>query len=708
MKRGMSWLLILLCVFSLSTTAYLIYEHLSLKNRIMNQTKGRLQELTRSAETSIDRNLQSVITAAETVADDLSSGKLPKDEALLKHRMADVLGGNRQFFSISIAFKPYAFRSDRQLFAPYYKRGLDKLVYQPIETNYDYTDRDWYTEPLKQGKSAWTEPRFSLSGGTLITSYNAIFYQQDAVTHLKVPAGMVIIAISLDEIKKILETLELGPSGFGALTSRKGVYLYHPNNVYVVEQKTILDVARELNDKDRLLLGEQLMHGVPHGGIIDHVSVTTGLSSWLAYEPIKLTGWTLYNTFIKNDVPLDFNALRHQLIWITCLTMGFLISLSILLLGVRGGDSRKLWIASLVASGVMIAGIGTLWYLALSYEPPLKGKSIAIFDREILSKVRKEYDDRSNKRHTPPPIFLPTGIFLDSVRLTGENDALITGYIWQKYDRTVPKDLSRTISIPSAEDVRITELSRHQENETEVLRWQFQARVRERMSYAHYPLDREILTLQILHQDMNQRVVLVPDISSYKLMTPTSLPGLEQGVALHGWTIEKSFFDLVEKEYEADFGVTQPILRENFPLLRYNIVVKRHFIDAFISNLTPLIVVAFMLFLLLITTTGDNKVVEKMKTGASLALSMSSALFFVVVFSHIGVRQRIQAQDIFYLEYFYFVIYAAILAVAVSSILFAMAKQLSFLQYRDNLISKLGFWPSILGALFAITLIVFY
>lgn len=708
MKRFAFWLLVLLCVSSFAAMAYLVFQHLSLKGRITSQAKGHLQDLTRSAAARIDGTLREVMTAAELVADDLSSGRLPKDEELMKRRMAETLGGNRHFFAISITFKPHAYRADRRLFSPYYKRGAAGLIYQPVETRYDYTGYDWYAAALKQGRSTWVEPYFGLVGGTLMTSYSALFYGEDPVTRRKVPAGVVVIDLSVDELRKIAESLELGPSGFGALISRKGVYLYHPNNEYVVERKTIMDVARERSDRDRLALGERLMKGEAKGGIIDHESTTTGLSSWLAFESIPATGWCLLNTFIKSDVPFDVDTLRRQLMGITCLAMLFLLSLSALLLDLHGGETRRLWTASAVASGVLIGGIGAVWYLALTYESPRKERSVAILDRATLGKLQHDYAGRSLQRHTAPPVYLPTGMFIDSVRLTGDNAAMMTGYIWQKYDTSVPRDLSRAISIPMAEDVRLSEPHIMQDNGAEVLRWQFQARVRERMSYARYPLDQEILTLQLLHRDINHNVVLVPDIPGYKLMNPTSLPGLEKGVAIPGWTIERTFFDLVEKGYDTDFGITQSVLRENFPLLRYNIVVKRNFIDAFISNLTPLIVVAIMLFLLLLTATGDDKTVEKMKTGAGHALSMSSALFFVVIFSHIGIRQRIQAQDIFYLEYFYFVIYAAILCVAVLSILFALAKNLTFVQYRDNLISKLTYWPGILSVLFAITLYVFY
>jgi hypothetical protein len=164
----------------------------------------------------------------------------------------------------------------------------------------------------------------------------------------------------------------------------------------------------------------------------------------------------------------------------------------------------------------------------------------------------------------------------------------------------------------------------------------------------------------------------------------------------------------MDKGYNANLGAMQSVMRQNFPTLRFNILIKRNFIDSFISNLTPLIVVLFMLFSILMTSTADKIFVEKMKTGPGMVLSLCSALFFVVVFGHLGIRQRITVEEIFYLEYFYFVIYLTILLTAVISIVFAKGKRLMFLQYKENLVSKLLYWPVIMGALFVITLFTFY
>ena len=95
-----------------------------------------------------------------------------------------------------------------------------------------------------------------------------------------------------------------------------------------------------------------------------------------------------------------------------------------------------------------------------------------------------------------------------------------------------------------------------------------------------------------------------------------------------------------------------------------------------------------------------------MDIGESLVFVGS--MFFVLIFSHISTRAKIPTQEIFYLEYFYFAMYLALLWVPVSSVLLVTTKRMSFVAYKNNFISKLLYWPVILGALFVISIIQFY
>jgi len=90
--------------------------------------------------------------------------------------------------------------------------------------------------------------------------------------------------------------------------------------------------------------------------------------------------------------------------------------------------------------------------------------------------------------------------------------------------------------------------------------------------------------------------------------------------------------------------------------------------------------------------------------SSSTVLAYCAALFFVLIVSHISLREKLAATGIIYLEYFYFILYFAILTVSINSILLASNTKYKFICYKDNLIIKLLYWPVILVLLLGITL----
>jgi hypothetical protein len=172
--------------------------------------------------------------------------------------------------------------------------------------------------------------------------------------------------------------------------------------------------------------------------------------------------------------------------------------------------------------------------------------------------------------------------------------------------------------------------------------------------------------------------------------------------------LTQSFFELRNKRYDTNFGLERSLAKENFPALYFSIMVRRVFVDAFISNLTPLIIVSILLFTLLMIAIRDERLVGFMQAGSGRVLNICVAMFFVIAFSHIDIRRRIAAEEVFYLEYFFFLIYITMLWISINSVLFAMGKNIRMIQYRENLIAKLMFWPFLLGTMFAITVFAFY
>src|SRR5690606_34818109 len=115
-----------------------------------------------------------------------------------------------------------------------------------------------------------------------------------------------------------------------------------------------------------------------------------------------------------------------------------------------------------------------------------------------------------------------------------------------------------------------------------------------------------------------------------------------------------------------------------------------------------------LIFAMQMTVTRENQRKDLLGFNAATIITTCAALFFAVLISHIEARGALAAKAIFYGEYFYLVAYAVILFVCVNAILFTRPKAPRLLRYRDNLLPKLIYWPVVMGALYGITLAVFY
>jgi len=219
------------------------------------------------------------------------------------------------------------------------------------------------------------------------------------------------------------------------------------------------------------------------------------------------------------------------------------------------------------------------------------------------------------------------------------------------------------------------------------------------LDYSRYPLEVEHLNLQLLPAESDRMVVLVPDLDAYKLMAASLLPGLDKAIFLAGWDFSGTFFELREERHNTDFGIKRNLDHEILPTLYYHIGIQRVFVDAFISNLTPLIIVAIILFALALLP-------REIEIGR--VLSICAAVFFIVVFSHLDIRKNIPSGEIFYLEYFFFVIYFCILMVPLNAFRLAMGLPSRLFEYKDGLVVQAAYWPSVLGIFFMVTACKFY
>jgi len=200
---------------------------------------------------------------------------------------------------------------------------------------------------------------------------------------------------------------------------------------------------------------------------------------------------------------------------------------------------------------------------------------------------------------------------------------------------------------------------------------------------------------------MSQVVRLVPDYEGYKFNQ--SLPiGIDQNLVLPQWKILSTNFSIDVNNTPSTYGrESDDSFGQNLELY-FSLHVRRNIIDAFISQFIPLLVIMLMLFSIL--WVGRKRDSNGLLGFNSLAgTSGCSALFFVVIYNHISIRNQLGTPGVVYMEYFFFITYLAILLVSLNSILVALDQKSTFINHKDNHLSRLLYWPLITGCLFLIT-----
>jgi hypothetical protein len=689
----------ILLLILIALDSVLIYKFVEYRSEVNDKFKQQLQGVTIKAANDIDLIVRQVASSSTQLANTISSGSL--SERALKTELKNLVSSSEYFYGGSVTYKAFSFDSDKRLHSLYFsKPDPDKPpVFLKLDEMYDYTlpDYDWYVDALQKG-DRWSSPYWDAAGKTYMITYSALFYAKPEQTNIEQAIGVVTIDMSMATIRNIIESLKLDASGFGALTTKEGDYLYHPNYQYVREHLNLLDVAKEKGDTTRLKIAPKIKLG--QSGVEEHISTTTKEEAWLFYQPIPHSNWSLQNTFFKSNLKVSAAFLRQQLILIIVVSIALISVFLFLTLPDRSFGYSRLSLICAADSVLFILCIWIVWWLALTYNDTLSDKRVErVTDSEYLDVLVSDFQNENTQKSLNTPYFIPTGILIETLNFAGPNDVSISGRIWQTYPANYPEDWVKGFELGRSITLNTSLIEKRKVEEGEVFYWRFQTVVRSDLDYSRYPLEVENINLPIYPKKNGDKVALIPDLKAYKFISPALLPGLTEKMFVPGWNITQSYFTFFDGSLTTNLGGSSHFDQKNFYELHFNVGLKRLFVDAFISNLTPLIVVVIILFSVVLLPTSID---------ISRTLSICVSVFFVVIFSHLSIRRAISSDSIFYLEYFYLVIYLMVIISPMNSFRATIGMPIKWLDHQNGLLLKLLFWPVVLLLFFAITTITFY
>jgi hypothetical protein len=641
-----------------------------------------------SAIKNINMGLNFTSILADGVAKDLSSGKL-KNYSMVKERLLAEMKDNPSIFSIVIAYSPTA--NSGELYAPHFKRNGLEVVYAPLTYNYtkESEQTEWYNDVLKKGSKAWISPYLGIADRNYQIDYSTPFYLAESGNRDKA-AGVVSVSHSLEGIRAYLNSLSIGNTGYGFMISGKGEIISHPVKEYL--NGNIHELAKK--DPDLYFINENIQKK-------DYLATNsfTGKSYWVFQKKIPSTDWTLGFVLPQEETLLNKKTEQiHSIILIVFTTLAFLFFLCLLFISIYRYDHKGLWMLTFIFTFLCILGLGFMWYLTMNNSAlDSRNGDLVVFDREDIETVLQHADTSSTTPRTP------TGFFLQSMEFLNANDVLIAGYIWQNISGLgVWKELP-DFSLPDSKETAIEKV--YVSKDTGIIGWRFKTTLHQQFDYSRYPFDREGVRIRVLNNNSASNV-LVPDFDSYDTLVPENLPGLRRPFELDGWKPQKTFFSYRINSNNTNFGLGK-FTNSNAPELYFNVDIKRDLKSPSHSDLLLIIVVLILLFAVLtIITKGESK--THFGFSSHGVLGYCTSILFTLIIAHSSLRARIPIGGIIYLEYFYFVMYIAILVVSLNSIVFASNRSIPFIDTKDNMYVKVLYWPVITGILLLITFLNFY
>ena len=373
-------------------------------------------------------------------------------------------------------------------------------------------------------------------------------------------------------------------------------------------------------------------------------------------------------------------------------------------------SEKPWWWISFAVSAIFAGLIGLQWYIEhISYQPNQCQLVDELSAHKDLLKLMQQAGYPSNANHTQ----VPTGLFIQSLEFNDANDVNLTGYVWQRYDINAFSN-PPGIVFPEVVNSAGNLIPRNQKEEyrlrigdKEVVGWYFEVTLRQSFNYKKYPLDHKTVWIRMWPRQFLKRSLLFPDFQAYHSTNLEDAFGIEKDIVLGNWEIKETFFYYHLPFYDTNFGIIGATNPKIFPELYFNIVLKRKFMNEFIINLVPLLTVAALLFLILLSSTTEKEKAERFDFSILGVIGVNSALFFVVIIAHIQLRREFLGSGLVYLEYFYLIMYFMILVVTLDSYVISAGWPVRILRYKDHLIPKLLYWPFFFGAGALITWVIF-
>lgn len=649
----------------------------------------------------LDEYIQGFERITKDLAQKVASTTLTEDELvslIIESSHVSEVG-----LGVTIAFEPYKF-NDSLLFARYFDKNQNKVI--KLEELYNYQEKGvstsaWYTNVISKKEAVWSAPYYAKGAKQLVADYGIPIYKKNSKGIDEV-IGMVSYTLSLESLSKFVNKISLGASGFGYIATRDLELVTHPNLSYLIHPELVKEVVKKEPKFERFKTEKE--------GHFRIFSNYTFEESDIYFSTLK-NDWIISVVFNSVDLMGPAHELDDKIIGMSFWMSLMLLFVLMVVFKIHKRKTENLWSFSIGVSILLLFNIILIWFVNIEMKSSREDiNHYKITNKTALDNFLVGRNDELKKIGYPKSLEIPTGIYVNNVTFKNAYEVAFGGKVWQKFNDSIEILHDENFVFPqkssSGISVRTSVVSKTHIDDYWLYRYNFTATLKFDFDYTKYPLDFRLLNFELMYPDIHDNRILIPDLDGYRLLNPGNKPGIQSDIYIPEANLTSSYYSFSERDFNSNLGNIAYNGPTQAPVLVYNMLIKRKIINPVISNILPIFVIAILIFLLLFTITKKD---GELKEGNALSvIQASGGFFFVLLLSHIQLRRSLLTPDLSYLESFYFVMYGVIAFVSAGILLYVKTDSYKWLEYKNNLIVKLLYWPILLFIIYLISVIMFY
>jgi len=674
-------------VISIFGLIYSLVELKHFRDNDMLQIKKQQSELLVITSSSLDQKIGNITQHMNGYANQISNHEIKARDLgqIINHDLkinySSILGVGVIFFDQGENIKHHRLYWELQ-------------NYYLVNKRYNKTRDDevrWLAKS-KQHPKRWSRPYYDKNLKQYVISYITTFYNSE--THQA--EGLIVLDIDLKSLVNLIAK-NIGEK-FTTVISDDGYYVYSTNSEKIVTRASLT----QSNDNDSLI-DRQIFNynkAKPCLSLCHNVVNHHDIETYAIYQHLKNVPWLILAKFSPQDLELlsrttDNSDLMIKIASITLIII--CLGLMLIIRQMRARSQYKLyWVATAFVSLCFLTATVYTWNVSRNLY--FVDASQTITSDHILQTAIKKYQKEASLKNLGEITQIPTAIMVDTAEFLTSYNLQLTGTIMQSYP--IESGIQYGIKFNNAFDSQIKLISDSYTNNSHLLIWSFQTKIRENFDYKDFPFNHGKIWLSISPLNSSQQVIFTPNFSYYNGLSDINANyGVSPNIIVPGWLIKGSFFTFTNDDSrmidEVDSYATV-----HLPALTFNMIINSTIGDAIITTITPPVVIILILFMVLLTISKHkNKFIE---FKLSSIISSCSGVLFTIVFTHVSLRNKLTS-EIMYIEYIYLLMYIVVIMIPVNAFLFAKT-DLKPIRYGDNLIFKSLFILLTTGFIFAMTL----